>query len=392
MHTPQALLSRDPNQLREDLGPHVPLHAVLDLRASVADAVVRRTHGKESRNLRARVKPWIDRIVPFVPPQQRKRKRPFVEGSVTALELCAHDFVATTTTTFSSRFPTALSTGSAALDELMSSSSSSSCSFSVVVTDGPPNPEPRDDRRGVAFGSVTELVGPSASGKTQTTLAVVVDALRRNVRVLWIAAGGGNSSLVPLAERLRDLSSSRRHPVDRRSLENVEFVRASDGHRVLTALASLRRNDDDDDDMERHLEDRRLVVLDSASGCLSPHLCGNGDGGTGSALVAGIGSALRRTARVRDDAVLVTNGVVRAGRGGRERRRGNDDRDWRPAMSNVWKFADVRIGLKSLRHDERNNTRIVRATLDGHKTEPLRRPNESVEFAISKDGVSDAPS
>ena len=188
-------------------------------------------------------------------------------------------------------------------------------------------------------------------------------------------------------------------------------VRRGIGDRARTLRARLRRDDDDDvfvaiPDGAEHgkrgvgrthvvldLQDRCLVVLDSASGCLSPQLCGNGDGGTGSVLIAGIGSALRRTARVRDDAVLVTNGVVRAGRGrGRERRRGNDDRDWRPAMNNVWKFADVRIGLKSLRHDERNNTRIVRATLDGHKTEPLRRPNESVEFAISKDGVSDAPS
>lgn len=365
VRTPQALLSRDPRQLRDDLGQHVPLREVRELRASVAEALARGAHGRDAETIRRRARTEEELNDP-------RSSSSWLPGSVSALELSRAEE--------DDPVRGCPRTRVAALDELLGG--------------------------GAAFGVVTELVGPSASGKTRTATTIALDALRRTgARVHWLVAGGGGGTATAIAVAARRILSHRRTKDDDAValLRRLELHRVSNGCAALAVLAGIdaartNRNVDRDD--------RRLIVLDGAGGCLSPWLDGDADGGVGAALASGLAAELRRTARTRDDAVLVINGVVATTRKNDDDDDVDSSRRYRPAMRRVWRVADVRVATEIVR-DETDGAgrkrRIVRATLDKHYARPRRRrrrpgPNgeeedvgdDAVEFALTADGVSDA--
>eukprot|EP00957_Ditylum_brightwellii_P074213 5638862-Ditylum_brightwellii.AAC.1 len=170
--------------------------------------------------------------------------------------------------------------------------------------------------------------------------------------VHYLAAGGGNGCIVPLARRLRHLCMSRLSSNRKRSnkhlvqlFERVVFTTVSDGYEVLAALAkiesslsSLLPERDGSSNDNGHGNDNEggddtsnndiLVVLDSANGCLKSNLFSDFlDGDVGFALVNEVALTLKRLAR--DSSYTFQNDdddINDAGGGRKQKRRNNAKR------------------------------------------------------------------
>jgi len=108
-------------------------------------------------------------------------------------------------------------------------------------------------------------------------------------------------------------SGGRRHQVMlRAALARVGFVAVHDGHRALGALADIENDivtsmgpaaaaahyeDEERSDISSNNNNNNLVILDSASGCLSSDLFADGDGCLGAALVEEVSFTLRKISR-----------------------------------------------------------------------------------------------
>ena len=135
-----------------------------------------------------------------------------------------------------------------------------------------------------------------------------------------------------------------------------------------------------------------FIVLDSASGCLSSNLYGDGDGGSGSALMNEVSLALRRLSRrnrwVRltffcRNAVFVINGVVSTqGKGGVGRRGGR----YKPALGESWRVADVRILLDIYGdvYDDRGHGDVSSDGVAGMCRSSMRRVGARLERHYAK--------
>jgi hypothetical protein len=101
-----------------------------------------------------------------------------------------------------------------------------------------------------------------------------------------------------------------------------------------------------------------LLVIDSISGCLSPLLYAEGDGGVGAALLNEIHLTLRRISRFSSGcfqkygvAVFVTNGMASDFKEGGKK----------PALGDVWRAADVHVLLEPGRDVSVVSQKIVAA-------------------------------
>ena len=476
IRTPQALLSRDPKAVAHGL--RITLPETLNLRSAVADAMTATTSvGRDAANLVGDVSKSI--LLAGRKRQRdegegergdiaklnnddgntyhnmglfhRRRPPPVVVGAVTALDLCIHS------ATLADDLPSNLQvgTGSTALDCLLAphadladggiatkiyhssvlpvekngraaylQADGSTRFFGPDVSALPPTQQ----QGGIRLGYVTEVYGPSSSGKTQLALTIAANAAIKGWNVHYLAGGGGSSSALPLARRLKSLCQSRissprvekrhRQIMLRAALERVGFVTVQDGHRALTALADIGKDIVSAPPCEideRHQEENdssaasssssssnNIVIFDSASGCLSSDLFADGDGGLGAALVEDICFTLRKLARsvgVSSNcrcrcAVLVVNAAS----------------GQKAALGTGWRAADVQVRLDVLRDDYPDREqqqhqphpvsglivstkRIVKATLLKHcgKSVSAREDDDSrsATFAITANGVVD---
>lgn len=454
IHTPQALLSRDPKQIRDRIGPNIPLHAILDLRASVANALIQdenHEHGREAQKFVNHVDNLIsESSQPFSSLNNIRHSSPFIDGSFTALDYCFHSFhdqYLADRNPNTSSFPpnrtdeivvtlSSIHTGSERLDDLLSSSSDSTSALKSTFTQFLPSRNvylnspnaaylERKLNGGIAFGIVTEVTGPPASGKTQLALTLAINASKQNIHVHYLAAGGGNRTIIPLARRLYAMSRSPRSESSSQSecLHKIHFHSVKDGYHALAIMDQIKRNSENlheeiVNDVKDVSKKRILLILDSASGCLSPNiLVERRDGGIGSSLIHEVGMALRRLARIYQHAVFVTNGTVGCinmssnGNSADVRNDHNQQsniirRHYQPAMKNMWKVADIRICFDILEDLDKNQNLIrqdietrafrrkIRATLDKHYAKscnPAERyiAERSAEFALWHLGVTD---
>ena len=314
-----------------------------------------------------------------------------------------------------------LETGSKALDELIYSSSLPlSTKEGVYIGSKRKRQDVQNDQYylsnlGIPIGTITEICGPSSSGKTQLALSIAANAIMSNHThgndkykkcvVYYIAGGGGSTSLLSLARRFRQLCRSRLNENSRENssttnnihkdkvLESINFIPVGDNpYHLLAELNSIERKMKDDSS-----ESNVMIIIDSISGCLSSFLYADGDGGVGVGLMNEISITIRRISRLivyydingtqiaNQCAIIMTNGMVT----------GN-----KPALGDSWRAADVRVTLNRMHHYESkfenvsNKVQGLKTTfmtvhcakLDKHFAKCVRS-SASVIFAIDQSGV-----
>lgn len=332
VETPQAFLSRDPASLAKAL--NVALHQIETVRAAVADALAAKSpHGKRALQVAATV---------------GNTQEPIVVGAVSALDKCRyHEYL------HGNQKSAGISTHVCRLDELLSFPPEFKCFNSG----------------GIPFGYVTQVSGPPASGKTQLALHLAAKHAAHGNKVVFLASGYGHGTLLPLVRRLKDFCEKENF---QNILQNVTFVVVQNGHEALSA-------------MDQHVggeTNRSLLILDSASGCLSADLYAAG--GTGKVLAQQVAYCLRRIARHSGAAVLVTNGTVSA-----------SDNGVKAAMGQAWNVADISLWFQPRAGPDDGSNKCIRVTLEHHLAKPTILANQagqnhSVEIAITSTGIVDA--
>lgn len=255
---------------------------------------------------------------------------------------------------------------------------------------------------GIGWKKITQVSGPSSSGKTQLGLMLAVNMMildhqvimrknkdtnhhvattKRDYGVYYIASSCSGSvggyGLVPLARRLRHLVTMLESKgggndpscvaaIRQQILDGIVLDSARDGYELLARLLSFEQELHDRVKNHCNESDRQsgndqigmLLVIDSISGCLSPLLYAEGDGGVGAALLNEIHLTLRRISRFSSGcfqkygvAVFVTNGMASDFKeGGRK-----------PALGDGWRAADVHVLLEPGRDVSVVSQKIVAA-------------------------------
>ncbi|GBG33806.1 DNA repair protein RAD51-like 4 [Hondaea fermentalgiana] len=162
---------------------------------------------------------------------------------------------------------------------------------------------------------ITELCGPTGSGKTQFALraASLVATSARGGRVRFIDASNAfhASRFSQLCDQHLAAHKSA-NDLRAKALQRVRVIQAFDAQALNVALASISRaeEDGDDENSERaSLGPLRLLVLDSISAIFSPILGGKHSTAAHAALMR-VALSLRSISKRYGLAVLVTNSTV----------------------------------------------------------------------------------
>ncbi|MFC4542211.1 AAA family ATPase [Halosolutus amylolyticus] len=234
---------------------------------------------------------------------------------------------------------------------------------------------PVDELLGGGFerGTVTQLYGPPAAGKTNIALSAAVEA----------AADGGTAVFIDTegvsVDRFEQLLSGRvgdDAPAD--GIGGIDAAGDEDADEDVEAVASRIVIEEALDfeeqaeavrDAEEFADRADLIVLDSATGFYRLERTGEGDDGEALRRVARQVTHLLSLARKHDLAVVVTNQVF-----------SDPDADrTRPLGGNTlehWTGAVVRV--------ERFRGGNRRATLEKHRS---KAAGESVQFRITESGI-----
>ena len=278
---------------------------------------------------------------------------------------------------------------------------------------------------GIPLGQVTQIVGPSASGKTQLGLTVSAQAILFHpdlCKVYYIVGGGGNSSLVALSRRFKSIASKllqhhcqkhqgqesqEQHGKYDHVMHKFEISSTQNAYMLLSRLNEIESNLDEqvqsakeklnsyvelgENDTETNRHSSYLIVIDSISGCISSLVWGDGDGGAGASLMNEIALSLRRLSRMERFpgcprvAVLVINGAVT----------NRSTNGIKSALGEAWRAADSTILFEPL----------LSGTDIDFKSHPIGRPfvkdkvvrvkhdemddnDKTVEFRISSHGIT----
>ncbi|XP_062081909.1 DNA repair protein RAD51 homolog 4 isoform X2 [Humulus lupulus] len=192
---------------------------------------------------------------------------------------------------------------------------------------------------GLREGQLTELVGPSSSGKTQVCLQAASNVAKKHMgSVLYLDTS--NSFSPQRIACFLDLAKGRflQNVMNSILCQSVYDIFTMFG--VLHQLESSMRS-------QRGPQMVRLIIIDSISSLITPILGGSGSHViAGHALMVSAGYLLKKLAYEYNLAVLVTNHTV-GGEGGVPK----------PALGETWKsISHVRLLLS---HDRENNTSSV---------------------------------
>jgi hypothetical protein len=261
---------------------------------------------------------------------------------------------------------------------------------------------------GLEFGYVTEVEGESSTGKTQIALSLACyAAAMARVHVTYLVSGG--VSIISLSRRASKIMSSYRSTIHGivgtddsnsaviiDSLQRIQFIPVSDGFTVLATLTRLENEGETDaiNKVSPTKFPRKLIVCDSAQGCLTTNLLGTHDKGggvsAGSGFVSEVSMAFRRHARKTGNAVFITNGMVAASnKSGLPLTSSPYKNGLQPALGAEWRASDVRVYLNII---EDCALKRVQATLLHHYLKPVQKLHPpTVTFAISSEGIIDIP-
>ncbi|KAG7645468.1 DNA recombination and repair protein Rad51-like C-terminal [Arabidopsis thaliana x Arabidopsis arenosa] len=190
---------------------------------------------------------------------------------------------------------------------------------------------------GFREGQLTELVGPSSSGKTQFCMQAAASVAENHLgRVLYLDTGNSFS-----ARRIAQfICSSSDATLGQKVMSRILCHTVYDIYTLFDTLQdleiTLRLQ------MNVNESRLRLLVVDSISSLITPIL--GGSGSQGRALMVAIGYLLKKLAHEHSIAILVTNHTVGAGgEGGKTK----------PALGETWKsIPHVRL---SLSRDHKNS-------------------------------------
>ncbi|KAK4492033.1 hypothetical protein RD792_002823, partial [Penstemon davidsonii] len=187
---------------------------------------------------------------------------------------------------------------------------------------------------GLRGGHVTEIVGPSSSGKTQFCLQAASNVARQySGRVMYFDSGNSFSPK-RIAQFLHssDRSSTKANEVSKKIMSNILHHSIFDIFTLLDMLHQLVTNLKTQVDCQV-----RILIIDSLSSLIAPVLGGGGAHGHG--LMVSAGFLLKELAHEHNLSILVTNHMV-AGEAGMSK----------PALGESWKnIPHVRLML-SRRH------------------------------------------
>jgi DNA repair protein RadB len=214
-----------------------------------------------------------------------------------------------------------------------------------------------DDLLGGGFerGTVTQLYGAPAAGKTNVALSAAVNVAAEGGTAVYIDTEG----LSP--DRFRQLAAA---AADDQSIEDITSrLIVSDAHDFEAQEEAVR-------DAEEFAERAELIVLDSATGFYRLERTGDADAGDSLRRVAKQVTHLLSLARKHDLAVVITNQVFT-----------DPDTDRAKALGghtlNHW--TGVVLRLDRFRGGNR------RATLEKHRSKPA---GDTAAFEITGDGLA----
>ena len=179
---------------------------------------------------------------------------------------------------------------------------------------------------GFRGGDVSEVVGPTCSGKTQLLLATACRASERGRTVAWVDAG--SSSFSPARARAM-----------KGRLDLIRVCFAGDAWAMLRSL----------DDAGRFLRPGDVCVVDAPSRVLTPNLGGDRNP-QGHQLLALATRALQTLAR-QGVCVLVANSTARGLSDGMDDEGSLFNENWKAALGPVWSTcASLRLALAAPRN------------------------------------------
>ncbi|VVA90338.1 unnamed protein product [Arabis nemorensis] len=182
---------------------------------------------------------------------------------------------------------------------------------------------------GFREGQLTELVGPSSSGKTQFCMQASASVAENHVGgVLYIDTGNSFS-----ARRIAQfICSSLDAALVQKVMSRISCHTVYDIYTMFDTLQSLEVTLRSQMNVDEYR--LRLLVVDSISSLITPIL--GGSGSQGRALMVAVGYLLKKLAHEHNIAVLVTNHTVGTGEGGKTK----------PALGETWKsIPHVRLML-----------------------------------------------
>ncbi|XP_057449110.1 DNA repair protein RAD51 homolog 4 [Lotus japonicus] len=195
---------------------------------------------------------------------------------------------------------------------------------------------------GLREGQLTELVGPSSSGKTQVCLLSAATIARHKSSVIYLDTGNSFSPQRIAHFVGQSYDSVSHNQADHRPLQEVlgRIICYSvfDIYQMFDVLHRLKINLRSEIVKSDHHV--RLLIVDSISSLITPILGGSGP--QGHALMISAGFLLKKLAHEYNIAALVTNHVV-----------GGEDGISKPALGESWKsVSHVRLLLS---HDSTSN-------------------------------------
>ena len=227
---------------------------------------------------------------------------------------------------------------------------------------------------GFERGTVTQLYGPPAAGKTNLALSAAVETAVVDGTVVYIDTEGVS------VDRFEQLLSARSGdstptgpstdatavPASNDSAPDVETLAS---RIVIEDALSFEEQAEAVRDAEAFAERADLIVLDSATGFYRLERTGDSDGGEALRSVARQVTHLLSLARKHDIAVVLTNQVFSDPDADRTRALGGNTLEH---------WTGVVLRLERFRGGNR------RATLEKHRSKPA---GESVQFRITDDGL-----
>jgi len=224
-------------------------------------------------------------------------------------------------------------------------------------------------RGGFARGELTELEGPTCSGKTQLALTAAALVALQGGAVLWIDSGSCAFS----AARLHTILRARR-PEGASVDDTLSLVRCDYAYDATALLALL-------DGARLGAPRAALIVVDSPFSVLAPNL---GNCPHAHLLLARAARALSMLAAETGAAVVVTNHTVRAHDQAQTGGGARFGESWKGALGQAWMHAaNTRLSLSA---PSDSSPAKRRAACTKH---PLRRCDGVASFAITNGGTAD---